>query len=189
MDTVTLIGSALRGLLGVADQGLEAELGAVLVSGDGYASAANPQIDWDELAAREQLVDARATDALGCLGVLDGRQLVGALAEAAVLLATVVGQDLEQGEDGVFRIARKVAADRVISTVDPQAVTATRPPPAALTATRATPRSTPTRRSSPPPGPRPAMPVMPASPPTSSPTCSPSGLLPAPAIRPARPAG
>jgi hypothetical protein len=121
MDTVTLIGSALRGLLGVADQGLEAELRAVLVSGDGYASAAKPQIDWDDPAAREQLVDARAKDALGCLGVLDGRQLVGALAEAAVLLATVVGQDLEQGQDGVFGIARKVAADRVISTVDPQA--------------------------------------------------------------------
>ena len=36
-------------------------------------------------------------------------------------LATVLGQDLETGQDGVLRIARKVAADRVISTVDPQA--------------------------------------------------------------------
>jgi len=36
-------------------------------------------------------------------------------------LATVLGQDLETGEDGVLRIARKVAPDRVISTVDPQA--------------------------------------------------------------------
>jgi hypothetical protein len=34
----------------------------------------------------------------------------------------VVGQDLDQsGEDGVFRIARRVAKDRVISTVDPDA--------------------------------------------------------------------
>jgi hypothetical protein len=31
------------------------------------------------------------------------------------------GQDLEAGPDGVVRIARKVAPDRVISTVDPQA--------------------------------------------------------------------
>ena len=31
------------------------------------------------------------------------------------------GQDLEEGDDGVFRIARKVAKDRVISTVDPEA--------------------------------------------------------------------
>ena len=35
------------------------------------------------------------------------------------MLATVLGQDLEAGDDGRFRIARKVAKDRVISTVDP----------------------------------------------------------------------
>jgi len=35
------------------------------------------------------------------------------------LLATVLGQDLDIGEDGVFTIARRVAKDRVISTVDP----------------------------------------------------------------------
>jgi hypothetical protein len=43
------------------------------------------------------------------------------VAEAARLLAAVVGQDLEQDHDGGFRIVRKVAADRVISTVDPDA--------------------------------------------------------------------
>jgi hypothetical protein len=36
-------------------------------------------------------------------------------------LATVLGQDLEQADDGVFHIARRVAKDRVISTVDLQA--------------------------------------------------------------------
>jgi len=41
--------------------------------------------------------------------------------QAGALLATVLGQDLEKGDDGVFRIARRVAKDRVISTVDPQA--------------------------------------------------------------------
>jgi hypothetical protein len=39
--------------------------------------------------------------------------------QAASLLATVLGRDLQTGEDGVFRIARRVAKDRVISTVDP----------------------------------------------------------------------
>jgi hypothetical protein len=43
------------------------------------------------------------------------------VAEAAELLATVVGQDLETGDDGIFGIARRVAKDRVISTVDPEA--------------------------------------------------------------------
>lgn len=33
----------------------------------------------------------------------------------------MVGQDLDDDADGVFRIARKVAKDRVISTVDPDA--------------------------------------------------------------------
>ena len=41
--------------------------------------------------------------------------------QAAQLLATVVGQDLDARHDGVFRIARRVAKDRVISTVDPEA--------------------------------------------------------------------
>jgi len=41
--------------------------------------------------------------------------------EAARLLATVVGQDLEEDDSGAFRIARKVAKDRVISVVDPEA--------------------------------------------------------------------
>jgi hypothetical protein len=48
MDTVTLIGSALRGLLAVAGQVLGAALRAVVASGGDYASAAKPQIDWDD---------------------------------------------------------------------------------------------------------------------------------------------
>ena len=37
------------------------------------------------------------------------------------LLALVAGQDVEQGDDGTWQIAQKVAPDRVISTVDPEA--------------------------------------------------------------------
>jgi hypothetical protein len=121
MDTVTLLGAAIRGLLKVADERLEAELRGVLASGDDYTSLAKPQIDWDDQAARAALIDARARDAHAVLGVLQGRSLPAAVAEAARLLAAVVGQDLEQAGDGSFRIARKVAADRVISTVDPDA--------------------------------------------------------------------
>ncbi len=121
MDTVTLTRSAMRGLLKVADDALEAELRAALRSGDDYATSAKPQIDWDDPEAREALIDSRAKDAFACLALLDGRELDTAVAEAARLLATVVGQDLEEGDGGVFRIARKVAKDRVISTVDPEA--------------------------------------------------------------------
>jgi hypothetical protein len=121
MDTVTLIRSAIRSLLKAANDGLEAELRSVLSSGDDYASAAKPQIDWDDHGAREALIDQRAKDAFACLALLDSRELDPVVAEAMVLLATVVGQDIEEGDDGVVRIARKVAKDRVISTVDPEA--------------------------------------------------------------------
>ena len=121
MDTITLVRSAIRQLLRVADCDLETELRAACVSGDGYASLSKPQIDWEDPAERDALIDSRARDAFGCLVVLDGRDLPGEVADAAVMLATVVGQDLGQGDDGVFRIVRGVAADRVISTLDPDA--------------------------------------------------------------------
>jgi hypothetical protein len=121
MDTVTLVRSAIRQLLAAADPDLVGELRAVLSSGDDYGSNAKPQIDWDDRAAREALIDSRARDGFACLAVLDGRELAPLVAEAAVLLATVLGQDLEENEDGGFRIARRVARDRVISTVDPDA--------------------------------------------------------------------
>lgn len=119
MDTVTLIRSALRGLLALAEGDLAAELRAVLSSGDGYVSSGKPQIDWDDRAAREELIDSRARDGFAVLALMDGRTLADAVTQAAALLATVLGQDLETGSDGVFRIARRVAKDRVISTVDP----------------------------------------------------------------------
>jgi hypothetical protein len=121
MDTITLVRSAVRGLLKVAGAELADQLRAVLGSGDEYASAAKPVIDWDDPEAREELIDSRAKDGFACLRLLEGRPLSEPVRDAAQLLATVLGQDLEQREDGVFAIARRVAADRVISTVDTEA--------------------------------------------------------------------
>jgi Transposase DDE domain/Transposase domain (DUF772) len=121
MDTITLIRSAIRGLLRVVDAELAGRLRALLASGDDYASTAKPVIDWDDRVAREALVDSRARDGYALLAALEGWQLSEAVGQAARLLATVLGQDLETGPDGGLRIARKVAADRVISTVDPEA--------------------------------------------------------------------
>jgi IS5 family transposase len=121
MDTVTLLGAAIRGVLKAAEEALAAELREVLAGAEDYASPAKPRIDWDDQAARAALVDARAWDAHAVLGVLAGRPLAPAVVQAVRLLAAVAGQDLEQAGDGSFRIARKVAADRVISVVDPDA--------------------------------------------------------------------
>jgi hypothetical protein len=121
MDTITLIRSAIRGLLAAADRGLGGELRAVVTSGDDYTSTSKPQIDWDDQAAREALVDSRARDGLAMLRALEDRSWGDPVRRAAELLATVLGQDLTEGGDGVLRITRTVAADRVISTVDSQA--------------------------------------------------------------------
>jgi hypothetical protein len=119
MDTVTLIRSAVRGLLKCVGGELAEELRAVLARDDDYVAAGKPVCDYDDAGARAELVDALARDGMALLGVLDGRELSEAVSQAAALLATVLGQDLDQDDDGVFRIARRVAKDRVISTVDP----------------------------------------------------------------------
>ena len=121
MDTVTLIRSAIRGLLGACDRVLEDELRGLLARDDDYATAGKPVCDYEDREAREELIDALAKDARALLGALDGRELSAGVSQAATLLAAVVGQDLDEGADGVFRIARRVAKDRIISTVDPDA--------------------------------------------------------------------
>jgi ketosteroid isomerase-like protein len=121
MDTVTLVRSAICGLLAACDGELESRLRDVLSRDDEYRSAGKPVCDYDDPAARQELVDALAKDALALLVALEGIPLGEEVAKAATLLASVVGQDLEVGEDGVFWIARRVAKDRIISTVDPDA--------------------------------------------------------------------
>lgn len=119
-DTVTMIRAAIRGVLRVAEEPVVTELRGVLKRDDDYASAGKPVCDWDDAPAREALVEALARDAYAVLIHLEGCPILAAMKDAATLLATVVGQDLELTEDGCFRIARRVAPDRVISTVDPE---------------------------------------------------------------------
>ena len=123
-DTVTQLRAAIRKLLGALDQAarpVAASVRGALHRDDDYATPGKPPCDWDDRAAREALVDALVRDALAALGAVDGHE-VPASADAAVeLLALVAGQDVEEGDDGVFRIVRGVAKDRVISTVDPEA--------------------------------------------------------------------
>jgi hypothetical protein len=120
-DTVTMIRSSIRGLLRAADDALAAELRGALKRDDDYVAGGKPACDWNDKTAREALVDALARDAYAVLAVLHDRKLAHEVQEAAKLVATVVGQDLEEGQDDVFRIAHRVAPDRIISTVDPEA--------------------------------------------------------------------
>jgi hypothetical protein len=119
-DTVTLIRGAIRGVLRACPEELAQQIRRYLRRDDDYARPGKPPCDWDDPQAREDLVDALVRDGLEVLKELEGRTLEGELKRAAELLATVIGQDIEQTPDGTFRIARRVAPDRVISTVDPE---------------------------------------------------------------------
>lgn len=125
-DTVTQLTAAMRRVRRVVP-------GAAAVIAEtcrlDYGKAGKPDIDWDDPQAKEHLVSDLVCDALAVLDALAGPgapEREPAAADALGLLALVAGQDVEpaegsDGTDGRWRIARKVAPDRVISTVDPEA--------------------------------------------------------------------
>jgi Transposase DDE domain len=120
-DTVTLVRSAIRGLLRACPPHLAAQVRQGLQRSDDDRAPGKPACDWDDPAARERLVDALTRDGYRALVALRGQPLDARAREAAELLAVVVGQDIEETDDGRFRIAQGTAPDRIISTVDPQA--------------------------------------------------------------------
>ena len=123
-DTVTQLVSAIR-RVGREVPGAAERIAAVCTGHD-YARPGKPKIDWDDPAAKQALVSALVNDANAVVAALADADLEGDAASALALLALVAGQDVEpaegsDGRDGRWRIARKVAEDRVISTVDPEA--------------------------------------------------------------------
>jgi IS5 family transposase len=114
-DTVTQLIAAIRRVRRLVPQAARLEL----VAHD-YSDPGKPRIAWDDTDAREQLVSGLVNDALAVLAALEGVDLDPAAGEAVGLLALVAGQDVEPGDgDGSWRIARRIAKDRVVSTVDP----------------------------------------------------------------------
>jgi hypothetical protein len=125
-DTATQLVAAIRKAARVVPGA--GEVIAAVCSLD-YSQPGKPPIDWDDPQAKEDLVSGLVNDALAVLAELagpDAPQRDPAAADALGLLALVAGQDVEpaegsDGTDGRWRIARKVAPDRVISTVDREA--------------------------------------------------------------------
>ena len=123
-DTVTQLVSAIR-RAGREVPGAAEQI-AQVCTGHDYGRPGKPKIDWDDPAAKDALVSALVSDANALVAALEGGDLDERAASAVALLALVAGQDVEpaegsDGTDGRWRIARKVAEDRVISTVDPEA--------------------------------------------------------------------
>ena len=125
-DTVTQLMAAIRKVARVVP-GAGGVIAAVCKLD--YSQPGKPAIDWDDPQAKDALVSDLVNDAVAVLAELAGPgapQRDPAAADALGLLALVAGQDVEpaedsDGTDGRWRIARTVAPDRVISTVDRQA--------------------------------------------------------------------
>lgn len=116
-DTVTQLVSAIRRVRRVVPEASLAQVAA-----HDYDASGKPMCAWDDPDAKAALVSGLVNDARVVLAVLDGVELAGEQSDAVGLLALVAGQDVEPGDDeGTWRIAPRVAPDRVISTVDPEA--------------------------------------------------------------------
>jgi hypothetical protein len=126
-DTITQLIAAIR-RVGRLVPGAAEQVAAVCTGHD-YSRPGKPRIDWDEPGAKDTLVSALVNDAnalLAAFAEVDLDEVEESVRTALALLALVAGQDVEpaegsDGTDGRWRIARKVAPDRVVSTVDPDA--------------------------------------------------------------------
>lgn len=116
-DTVTQLVSAVRRV-----RRLIVPAATVEVSAHDYDASGKPVCAWDDPVAKAALITGLVNDARAIIDAVDGVELSGEQRDAVGLLALVAGQDVEPGDqDGTWRIAQRVAPDRVISTVDPEA--------------------------------------------------------------------
>ena len=114
-DTVTQLISAIRRVRRVVPGAAKVVLGA-----HDYDASGKPLIAWDDPVAKADLVNALVGDALALLDACDEGTTDPEAGAALGLLALVAGQDVEQDDEGTWKIAQRVAPDRVISTVDPE---------------------------------------------------------------------
>lgn len=121
-DTVSLIRSAIRRCLALLEElaPQKAQACRAGLARDDYGREGKPEICWASPAERQDLVNDLFADAcrviIACAGIDDP-----ALVADVRLLAMVAAQDVEDDGSGGVRIAQRVAPERIISTVDPDA--------------------------------------------------------------------
>ena len=127
-DTVTQLIAAVRRVR--RDVPGATEVVARVTSAHDYDDPGKPTIAWNDAQARAALVDALVRDALAVLAELTAtEQPAGPAADAVGLLALIAGQDValvepdpdDPGGAPRWQIVQRVAPDRVISVVDPDA--------------------------------------------------------------------
>ena len=117
-DTVTMISAQIRRCRRLIPEAADLPL----VAHD-YESKTKPSCDWSDPDSRSELIDGLVNDGLAVIEAVNNVKLNPEQANAIGLLGVVTGQDVEPDpdRDGRWRIARRVAKDRTISTVDPEA--------------------------------------------------------------------
>src|SRR5665213_1827568 len=115
-DTVTQLLGAIRRVRRMVSEAHTVRLDVATDEGG------KPIVDWSDKVARDVLITGLVNDANAVLSATEPLVLDDEQGDAVGLLALVAGQDVEPGEEeGSWRIARRVAKDRVISTVDVEA--------------------------------------------------------------------
>jgi IS5 family transposase len=115
-DTVTQLISVIRKVRRVVPEA------ALVLLCSATDEGGKPVIEWSDKSARDALVTGLVTDAEAVLAAAQAVTIAEEANDAVGLLALIAGQDVEPGEqEGTWRIARRVAKDRVISTVDVEA--------------------------------------------------------------------
>jgi len=115
-DTITMIAAQIRRV-----RKLIPALAKVWVR-EHNLEPGRPPCDWDDPTDVDRLVSELVDDANELVWASEELDLVDPQAvDAVALLALVAGQDVEPGDrPGQWRIANRTAADRVVSTVDPE---------------------------------------------------------------------
>jgi IS5 family transposase len=120
-DTVTMIAAQLRRV-----RKLVPEVAEHVFVHEENLQPGRPPCDWEDRADIERLVSVLVEDANELVFAVEdavsaGLSLTEEQTDAVALLALVAGQDVEPGErPGQWRIAKRTAPDRVLSTVDPE---------------------------------------------------------------------
>lgn len=90
---------------------------------DYSSSEKKPAIDYRDQKEKQEAISHLVTDAISLITAAEELDLTPEQADALGLLGLVAAQDVEivDEKEGRFKLAKKVARDRVVSTVDPDA--------------------------------------------------------------------
>jgi transposase len=124
-DTVRLVRFGVRRVID-AVRATDDEAAGALERGlefDYARPAEKPDCDWRKKGVREGMLTRVAQDAERCLRAVTAEPGLAegpVVAEAVGLLRELIGQDFDIDDDGVPRLRRGVAPDRIISVIDPE---------------------------------------------------------------------